>query len=207
MMDKRLFALKDRGFQPDRILDIGCHVGDMALKFKEIWPYTEVLSVDANPYLEDELKAKKLNYKIVALSDKAGVEKNFWVSTEWVLSSGNSLYRENTPSYADGKCKTIKVVTDTLDNVFKGEKFDFIKLDTQGSELDILLSGQSVMKNAEYILMETPVREYNLGAYTIGQAFTFMSGQGFVLDDVCDLHYNDANQTKLIQVDLLFRKK
>lgn len=207
MMDKRLFTLKDRGFQPDRILDIGCHVGDMARKFKEIWPYTEVLSVDANPYLEDELKSKKLDFKIIALSDKVGVEKDFWVSTEWLLSSGNSLYRENTPSYSDGKCKTIKVTTDTLDNAFKGEKFDFIKLDTQGSELDILMAGQEVLKSAQYVLMETPVREYNLGAYTTAQAFAFMSGQGFVLDDICDLHYNDANQTKLIQVDLLFRRK
>lgn len=205
-MKEKLYKLKDRGFQPDNILDIGAHVGDMTLVLKEVWPYADLLSVDANPYVEEVLKQKGLNYIIKTFSNSVGQEKDFWVSTEWLLSSGNSLYREKTPSFSDEKCKTIKVTTDTLDNYFKnGEKFDFIKIDTQGSELDILSGGKTLIKNAQYILSEVPIHEYNDGAYTFDQMFSFMMEQGFVIDDIFDSHYN--NKGILMQIDILFKRK
>jgi FkbM family methyltransferase len=206
MTKDRLYVLKDTGFHPDRILDVGAHVGSSVKLFKEIWPYTDILSIDANPYVEEELKKVNPNYKIAALSDKAGEERDFFVSTEWLLSSGNSLYRENTPSFSDDKCKTIKVTTQTLGGMFNnGETFDFIKLDTQGAELDIIMGGLDLVKKAKYILTETPVHEYNLGAYKIQQMFAVMSGMEFYLEDIVDYHYNGAKT--LIQVDLLFKRK
>jgi FkbM family methyltransferase len=205
MIEQRLYAIKDTGFHPDKVLDVGCHVGDMATKIKEIWPYTDVLCVDANPYLEETLTKKGLNFKIVALSNEIGVKKNFWVSTEWVLSSGNSLYRENTPSYSDDKCKTIEVYTDTLDHYFcNDELFDFIKIDTQGSEVDILSGGKELIQKAKYILTESAVHEYNLGGNTIAQMIEFMTKAGFTIEDICDYHYDNKNV--LVQVDLLFKK-
>ena len=200
--------LKKIDVHADKILDIGAHLGNMALEMKGIWPYTNILCVEANPYAEEELKAKDLNYKIAALSWKSGDEKDFWVSTEWLLSSGNSLYRENTPSYSDDKCKTIKVMTHTLDELFpNGESFDFIKIDTQGSECDILIGGQELLKKTKYILTEASVREYNKGGCRIHNIFSVMKQMGFELDDICSLQYKDNLNIALLQTDLLFKKE
>lgn len=206
MIKERLYALKDRGFQPEGILDIGAHVGDLSLLLKEIWPYANVVSIDANPHIEEELKKRKLNYKIEALSNEIGKEKGFYISKEWALSSGNSFYRENTTSFSNENCEFIKVITNTLDNLFKsGEKFELIKLDTQGSETDILSGGVNLLKNTQYILTEAAVHEYNIGANTITQMFSLMSGLGFELDDICNFFHNSKNI--LMQVDLLFKRK
>ena len=55
------------------------------------------------------------------------------------------------------KFETFKVQSDTLDNYCKDnqiEKIDILKIDTEGSELDILQGAQNILKKTDVVLVE-----------------------------------------------------
>jgi FkbM family methyltransferase len=85
---------------------------------------------------------------------------------------------------------------------FKNQTFDLIKIDTQGSEIDILMGGIETFRKAKYIMMETSVIKFNEGGQMIGEAFKFMNENGFRMVDIIDLSYKEQD---LAQVDLLFK--
>lgn len=76
------------------------------------------------------------------------------------------------------------VQSTTLDEVVRLEKisnFDFIKIDTQGSELDILKGGKEVLKNALMVEVEVEFVEQYKGQPLFGEIFNYMHDNGFEL--------------------------
>ena len=58
----------------------------------------------------------------------------------------------------------IQDYTDNSESTFVTHLPDFIKIDTQGSELDILKGGEKTISNCSLIYLECPIIEYNLGS-------------------------------------------
>ena len=56
---------------------------------------------------------------------------------------------------------------------------DMIKLDTQGSELDILQGAPTVLRNVYDIIIEAQHVEYNKGAPNINAVRSFLEANGF----------------------------
>ena len=96
----------------------------------------------------------------------------------------------------------------TLDEMVAKRKLkniDFIKIDTQGSELDVLKGGKDTVSKAEFILLETQNLEYNKNAPFTEDVILAMKSYGFRLFDILETHYLATGQ--LFQVDLLFAGK
>jgi len=67
-----------------------------------------------------------------------------------------------------------------LDDIFEDDAhFQIIKLDTQGSELDILRGGSSLIEKADVIIMEISYIEFNEGAPTAEETIDYMKTIGF----------------------------
>jgi hypothetical protein len=108
-----------------------------------------------------------------------------------------------TPDYSDEFLDVLNLQMFKLDDILENKSFDLIKIDTQGSEIDILSGGLTVLKNAKYLVIECSLIEYNKGGNKIHDIFQFMTANGFFMKDIIDLSYADD---KLIQIDLLFEK-
>jgi hypothetical protein len=122
-------------------------------------------------------------------------------------NSGDSFYRENTNYYSDDSVIMEKVQTTTLDDIFtNNETFDFIKIDTQGSELDILRGGVNTIRDAYAILLEVSIYEYNLGGPKKEDVVSFMSNLGFNKQVVVSEIFHPFISGILIQQDILFLK-
>jgi hypothetical protein len=92
----------------------------------------------------------------------------------------------------------------TLDAVLasRGLKVDFLKLDVQGYELDVLKGGEHVLSQSEAVLLEASLVPTNAGAPLVSDVVRFMDERGFRLVDVCgEIRRRDG---VLWQVDLLF---
>lgn len=202
----RLITLKNSGFTPRTILDIGAHQGSWSKLVREIWPESAIFMVEANDdHCLDLAQAAWANgFEIALLGEKVKKQVDYYASTS-AFDTGNSIFKEQT-SFFDN-CEVRKLPQVTLDSIVKKrslKKIDFIKLDTQGSELNILKGAKNTLLTTEFILLETQNLEYNLGAPNTCDVLVFMKNLGFRLFDITEIHHLPTGE--MLQVDLLFAR-
>ena len=203
---RRITHLKKLGFKPRTILDIGAYKGDWAKQIQKHFPGSELFLVEANQNHLPSLKQSGFNFTIALLGEKPKKGVNFYTTTKPFSTTGNSIYKEQTPAFKNAKIRKLPMTT--LDKIVKKHQLnnvDLLKLDTQGSELDILKGGLKTIKKAEFILLETQNLIYNQNAPHIEAVFPFMTSLNFKLFDITQIHYLPTGE--MSQLDLLFVKK
>jgi FkbM family methyltransferase len=204
-MFDRLEILKNNGFTAQYIVDVGAHIGNFAKSCQNLWPNVDIHMFEANPYANEVLKSIGFTYNIALLSDVVGEKYTYYMTNKWLLSSGNSIFRENTSEFNDDHVIKYELESNTLDNILKNDKkVDLLKLDTQRSEIKILNGGLNLVARTKYIIIESSIYNYNEGGCLIGDVFDFMNAHGFKLIDILDINYFEEGIT-LNQLDLLFK--
>jgi FkbM family methyltransferase len=154
-------SLKKNGFDPKRILDIGasdCQTADIT---KQTWSSADILLIEANKAFESTYKLKNYNYHIKLLGKENGT--TVFYKTKWSpFCTGNSIYRENSLTYNDERIITETLPIYKLDDIVSNT-YDLIKIDTQGSELDIIIGGINTFKKAKVIICEVSLIDINMG--------------------------------------------
>lgn len=191
-----------RHISPKRALDIGAHIGNFTKELYYQYPECQIVMIEANKNCEPYLRLLGKPYEIVALSDKNGTAE-LYIENNDPIGTGSSLYKENTNWYTEGRTQT--VVTRRLDDCryFEGAPADFIKMDVQGSELDIIKGGENTIRNATFVLMETSLLEYNQGAPLIDAVVEKMVSLRFCMVDI--IEYHKLNNGTIFQLDILFK--
>jgi hypothetical protein len=80
---------------------------------------------------------------------------------------------------------------------------DFIKIDVQGAELDVLEGGQKCLENATMVLLEVSIHRYNEKSPLFAEVIDYMNKHNFQVVDIIENHIINGY---LAQVDLLFAK-
>ena len=203
----QLEALKLDGYAPRTLLDVGAHIGTFSLAFLQAFPECVPTLVEPNPFCEEALAKLPFERRMAAASDENG-EAELFLTKEWLQSTGTSLYRENTDFFRDEVTIKRTVPKARLDDLFAGRRFDFVKIDTQGSELDVLRGGETVLRGADYILIEISLVNYNAGAAPAEAVIAQLASMGFAPVDLTDFHrLRGVQEGGLLQIDLLFRRR
>jgi len=204
----RLDEVKGFGINPTSILDIGAHSGQFYEWAKPVWPNSVIWMIEANHLHEGVLKNltdyNNDEYLIAALGDKER-EVIFYTRSDKPHTEGNSYYEET--NYWDIKhiVQETTVKLQKLDDIFTDDTtFELIKLDTQGSELDILKGGVNLCKRTSVIILEVSYIEYNKGAPTSEEVISFMNDFGFKEKMSIGEHYIDD---EIVQKDIVFLNK
>lgn len=162
------------------ILDIGANDGWWYNQTKPAYPDARFTLIEANINNEPALKSLNVPYHIVCLSDCIK-EVNFYITKNAPTSTGASYYLENTEHFSESNLVTVKMITTTLDTLFPNEVFDIIKIDVQGSEVDVINGGKNLISKAKHVILEVPLDgvEYNIGAPSRDVYFNTMHKLGF----------------------------
>ena len=194
---KRFNYYKQRyNYSPKKILDIGALDGRWSLCLKQIYENSDFMMIEANSSMESFLIKTNLKYIISPLSDKIKKTKYYKIPGD----AGNSLYIEKDSS----KPIIEEVLTSTLEDLLDiNDTYNIIKLDVQGSELDILNGGKTFLEKADFILTECSLIEYNIGAPLFNDQLFLFQKHNYSLVDVIDLLYDKKGT--LIQMDILFQ--
>jgi len=204
----RLNEVKELGIDPTSILDIGAHSGQFYGWAKPVWPNSVIWVVEANPLHEETLRNitqfTNDNYLISALGDEER-EVTFYTRKDKPWTEGNSYYKElnywDIPQLVQENTTKLQ----KLDNIFTGDTvFELIKIDTQGSELDILKGGKNLCKKASVIILEVSYIEYNEKSPTADEVIKFMKDFGFEEKMSIGEHYIDD---EIVQKDIVFLNK
>lgn len=192
-------------FSPKSILDIGANKGQFYHETKAIFPDCYFYLIEGNPECEVSIKSLNVDHKIELLSNEVKLV-DFFVRDQEPTCTGNSIYKENTDFYKDGSYVTKKLKTNTLDLIFKDESFDLIKIDVQGSELDIIKGGLNIIKKAKGLLLEVSLSEFNIGAPCKDEVVSFLETINFFpVEKLADINHPIFHT--LIQQDVLFLNK
>lgn len=149
----RFVELKRDGFYPRRILDIGANVGQFAMLCRLVWPEAHVTSIEAHEGCRPALSMISDESHIAVLAD-AERDVTFYVHDVPFPSAGNSYYPDELTDYFGAPLPTRRRAT-TLSTLLAGkEPYELVKLDTQGSELDIIRGGRDIIRAAQYVLCE-----------------------------------------------------
>ena len=208
-MFAKLKKLKNKNYTPQIIFDIGAYQGVWTDHMLNIYPNSEYYLFEAIPYAKLD-KFNDVNnifvHKDVILSDKQKV-----VNWYQGLNTGDSIHKENSILYKDIK-PIIKQAIDLNSYITKNQLFVnknlsniFIKIDCQGSEIDILKGSTNILPYTDFILIEMPFFGiYNENVPNFKEHIDYLDSIGFIPYDVLESHYiNDYN----MQIDILFINK
>ena len=205
MFDK-IKNLKNKGYYPDTILDIGAYHGNWTKSMKNIYNDSNYYLFEGIDYSELNHFSNNKNIKVynVILNDK--IEQLNWYQMK---NTGDSIFREKTHYFKD--CEIIKRSTIDLNtfivenNILQESKNILIKIDCQGAEIPILKGSSSILEKTDFIILEIPLfGQYNEGVPNFTEHISFMDKIGFNAYDIIDNHYiNGFN----MQIDMLFINK
>jgi FkbM family methyltransferase len=131
------------------IIDCGTNIGLSLIYFKKLFPLSKVLGFEADPNLFNVCQKNLASFK---LSDIQLINAAVW-NKEGVVKfkSDNSLggkISDNTNGQNLIEIKTVKL-SDYLD-----KKIDFLKIDIEGAEYEVLKECQDHLKNVERLFVE-----------------------------------------------------
>lgn len=153
---------------------------------------------EGNPIYKDVLQTYNEFSYVGILSSPDTNEVEFYNGND----TGDSYYKETTAHYENRT--PIKLPARTLQSVVEEYSLpqpDFIKIDTQGSELDIFQGSRDLVGKTNFVYMECPVIEYNKGAPKITQYLEYMKGFRFIPHDIFEIHRAEG---VLLQIDIMF---
>lgn len=196
-----LYLLENK-IKINTVYDVGAFRGDWTKLLKKTsLKNSKFYLFEANRENEIYLKNSGHKYFINVLSDK-NKDVNFFSKA----GTGDSYFREKTNIYENTIVpKTLKTIT--LNEIKKNNHIpspDFLKIDTQGSEIDILKGGSEILNNCKIILLECPIISYNTGAPLLDDYIKYLDGIDFLPLDIIEIHHIDK---VLVQIDIIFLKK
>jgi FkbM family methyltransferase len=190
-------------FIPNKVLDIGANIGQFYRECISEFPDSYIFLIEASEECEPYLKSLTNNY-FIGLITKDNNLYNFYKNSN-PISTGDSVYKELTPFYSEHELKIVTKRGNKLDDIINQENFDLIKVDTQGSELDIIRGGINTFKKAKGVILELSLSEYNQGAPLHDEVVGYMNEIGF--SKVCILEEHINPNLNLHHIDALFIKK
>ena len=188
----------NNGMKFNTVFDVGACAGFFSKNLRYVLPNAQYYLFEANVSYFSQLIEPNFNSFIVTLSDEDNREVDFWVG----LNTGDSYYKETTTIYDTLNYK--KMVCRSLDSMIAEKKLpipNFLKIDTQGSELDILRGAKSIMGKTEMILCECPIIEYNKGAPKMTEYLDFFKSYDYIPVEITHVH---RAEDTILQIDFLF---
>lgn len=185
------------------MLDIGAAHGHFSDFFLTIFPDAKVTAIECNELDRHYLDPKPYDTRFACLGAEP-CTKTFYLNPDDPVGGGSSFYRENTYAFTDPVEREKEIVT--LDSLELGP-FEFIKLDTQGSEVDVIKGGEETIKQARFLLIECSFLDYNHGGCLIDDVIKETQRLGFrMLDTFGPQNGGHTWNDRRVQVDVLFVK-
>lgn len=197
-----LRTLSSWGYQPRFAIDIGAYVGLWTTTFRTFFPESAVLMVEPQESKEAHLQTLAsatpgVRFASVLLGAENGT------TDFYEMEQGSSMLSELTPHPR----RVVRKPVVRLDDLLAAAHADlgapdFLKLDVQGAELQVLAGAPKALAAAEFVLLETAFKPYNDGAPLVGEVLEFMGAHDYFPIDVCG--ENRSTDGGLLQLDLLF---
>lgn len=204
---QRLALLRDLGFSPKVIYDIGAWRGEWSKQAEPVFRDSNFYLFEANKKHIPVLEKQRHPFFIALLGDQEKPTTFYTTITEG-FETGDSIFKENTNFYSEKTCREIVLPMKTLSSLVEKHQIptpDLIKIDVQGSEKLVIQGGINVVLSAQAVILEVQVTQYNQGAPLFVELANLMNSLDFQMVDLLEASYLPNGE--LLAMDVLFIKK
>jgi len=198
------------------IFDIGAYVGDIALKYNQLFPRSTIFCFEPFPDSYSKLEKNTSSFKNIITINK-GLSEHEGYSEFQINSSAptNSIFKTDKLSelrWGKGLLETIdtiEVEMTTIDSFVKTEsidKIDILKMDVQGAEYMVLNGAKNTLKKGIVNMIYTEiilVPTYE-GQIPFEETIKLIKSYGFELFNL--YNFSLSKEGQLRQVDAIFIK-
>ena len=165
----------------DLVIDCGANVGELFLSIKSNNPNIQYIGFEPDDRVFECLQlntnSKSSN---ICLSNESG-EKNFFIDS---LGANSSVY-ESEPGM-----DSMVVKVEKLENLYPDTEIKLLKIDAEGSELEVLEGSKKIFNNIDYISVDCGAEK------GVNQDTTFVDVNNFLISNNFSLI--GINQNRLI---------
>ena len=193
-----LLQLRHFGFTPKHILDGGAFHGQWARQCLEVWPGGNVVCVEPQDGAQAKLKnfAEENRLRVRILQGLLGPEdREAFSFTE--AGTGSSVLTSDKGAQTCAMWRIDSLIDQGLG------PFDFVKLDVQGYELQVLLGFEQYLKRCAVLQLELSLLPLVKGAPLIAEVIAYLNQRGFILFDIDEL-IRAPSDGAVWQIDALF---
>ena len=200
--ESSLRRMKRLGFDPAVAIDVGAYVGEWTRSFKQVFPHSQVLMIEpqeSKMAILAKVAAESRNVELRPALLGARAEANVGFCESETASSVLTESENRRPP-------TTYLPMTTLDAITEGSPFarpNFIKLDVQGYEIEVLRGGVRALESAEAVLMEVNLLGLHEGVPLFHESAGYMGKHGFQVYDLCSLIHRPYDGA-LWQADVIF---
>jgi FkbM family methyltransferase len=187
-------------------VDVGCNTGKFASQLFDHLGKKKIIGnvhlFEPNIFLYKKIKnnLSKSNWNIninigIGLGSKKSKEKlNIYNdSTASSIYTVTSKIKKISKNYI--KNKKINIILDKLDNYKKISHINLLKIDAQGSELEVLKGAKNLLKKSkiDIIIVELETCETYNNHFKISEFFKFMETYNYKLHSILTANYTKRN--------------
>ena len=198
-----LERLAATGFRPALVFDAGAYRGDFARMCLEVWPGCPVACFEALDNRADELRAlTEVEPTVRVFRCLLGAEMRSDMRLH-VSETGSSVPDESIPHALPVQHCQMRTVDDVVARDYPDGAPDFLKLDVQGYELEILKGAEATLPRLQVILMEVNPLDIYRGVPLVAEVVAWLDARGWAPYDICGLTRRPLDQA-LWQADFIF---
>lgn len=201
-MAATLNGLKQRGYFPKVVYDIGAADGSWTRQALTYWPDATYVCFEPLAERKKDLDALQASRPEQVLVEGCGVGD---VDGELSIGVSDFLW-DSSFAYSGSSSRTVPVRR--LDSLIAAGMPlpSFIKIDVQGFEKRVLEGGQEAMRHAELILMECQFFPFCEDMRTLDMTIAYMSDHNFIPYEFVDYLRRPLDDA-MGQCDILFVRK
>lgn len=168
------------------IVEAGAQFGEDISWKVQMWPNSQIHAFEPSPESYDELKKNTLSFKNVtthklALSNNPGLQ-NFYLAggASSLLKPSEGFNNDYFHADLNHPIQVEVIQLDQWAQQNQVKKIDFIWLDTEGNELNVLQSGLQILKTVKLIFTEINFNRFWEKCVLYEDLKSFLVTQGFV---------------------------
>ncbi|MBN1765972.1 MAG: FkbM family methyltransferase [Sedimentisphaerales bacterium] len=192
-------------FQPESVIDVG--VADGTYDLYRAFPQARFLLIEplaeCEKYLQKIIRHYNAEYILACAADQPGST----ILNVHPDITGSSMAKEQEGAHADGIEREVPVIT--IDQVCAERNLTgpfVMKIDTQGTELNVLDGAAKTLLQTELVILEVQFFETMIGGPQFYKVVTYMKKHGFVAYDCFGNAYRPLDGA-LTAMDIVFVKE
>lgn len=201
-MPTSLARLLRNGFKPKHIFDVGAYQGDFARLCLNVWPDSKVVAFEVLEHkVKELLRMRASGFPIEVKNCLLGA-----VNRESVpfheMETASSVLEEHIHQNVPVKSHPMRTVDHIVKEHGSGPP-EFLKLDVQGYELEVLQGAEQTLGSLQVILAELNFLDIHKGVPLVSEVIAWLDERGWVAYDICGITRRPLDSA-LWQADFIF---